>query len=76
MQNAPIISLLLKDYCRKGMLQNNQYPSDSVTNSYGESGDSSCEKSWVKKILWPLCVHPVNLKMDSKTLYYSMLKLS
>ena len=36
--------------------------SNFVTNSYGESWDSSCNKS-------------VNLETDAKTLYYSLLKL-
>ena len=64
--------------------------SDFVTNSYGESWDSACEKSWVPvqnqrvpvkktnlklKMLGPLCNQTVNLKIDSKTLYYSLLKL-
>ena len=64
--------------------------SDFVTNSYGASWDSSCEKSWVpvqnqwvpvkKKrvrnwMLGPLCDQTVNLKTDSKTLYYSALQL-
>ena len=55
---------------------------DFVTNSYGESWDSSCEKSWVQvkkslklKILRPLCNQTVYQKTDSKTLYYSILKL-
>ena len=55
-----------------------------VTNSYGESRDSSCEKSWVPvqnqwvpvqnpmspklKILGPLCNQTFHLKTDSKTL--------
>ena len=65
--------------------------SDFVTNRYSESWDSSCEKSlvpvqcqWVPikkikalklKMLGPLCNQTVNLKTDSKTLYYSLLKL-
>ena len=57
--------------------------SDFVTNSYGESWDSSCEKSWVpghnqwvpaeKKqgfMLGPLCNQTVNLETDGKTLHY------
>ena len=55
--------------------------SDVVTNSCGESWDSSCEKSWVPvqnhwvpvqktmspklKMLWPLCNQTDNLKMES-----------
>ena len=57
-----------------------------INNSYGASWDSSCEKSWVTvqnqsvpvkkkspklKMLGPLCNQTVNLKTDSKTLYYS-----
>ena len=64
--------------------------SDFVTNSYGESWDAFCEKLDpvqnhvqnvpVKKttnpiMLGPLCNQTVNLKADSKTLYYSILKL-
>ena len=65
--------------------------SDFVTNSYSESWDSFCEKSlvpvqcqWVPikkkktlklKMLGPLCNQTVNLKTDSKTLCYSILKL-
>ena len=61
------------------------YPSDFVTKSNGESWDSSWEKLWVpvqnhcvpvKKQQWvpgSLCNHKVNLKTDSKTLYYSLL---
>jgi len=59
--------------------------SDFVTNSYGESSDSSCEKSWVPvkkrtrspklKMLGPLCNWIVNLETDAKTLYYNLLKL-
>ena len=57
--------------------------SDFVTNGYGVSWDSSCEKPWVPvkkkslklKMLWLLCNHTVNPKTDSKTLYYSVLKL-
>ena len=64
---------------------------DFVRNSYDEWWDSSREKSWVPvqnhwglvqkttspklKILWPLCNQTVNRKKDSKTLYYSILKL-
>ena len=59
--------------------------SDFVTNSFGESWDSSCEKSWVpvrnhwvavQKTVspWLICNHTVNLKTDSKTQYYSLLK--
>ena len=53
---------------------------DFVTKSYGESWDSSCEKSWVpvkKKTVSPLVFYNqvVNLKTDSKTLYYRALKL-
>ena len=51
---------------------------DFVTNSYGESWDSSCEKLWVpvQKWVWHwkclglYVTRPVNLKADSKTLYY------
>ena len=32
-------------------------------------------KSSKLKMLWPLCNQTVNLNTDSKTLYYSMLKL-
>ena len=39
--------------------------------NYGESWDSSCEKSWFGL----LCNQTVSLKTDSKTLYYSILKL-
>ena len=39
-----------------------QDDSHFVVNSYGESWDSSCNKS-------------VNLEKDAKTLYYSLLKL-
>ena len=60
--------------------------SDFVTNSYGESLDSSCGKSWVPvQIQWgpeneskienAFFNQTVNLKTDSKTLYYSILKL-
>ena len=57
--------------------------SDFVTNGYGVFWDSSCEKPWVPvkkkslklKMLQPLCNHTVNPKTDSKTLYYSILKL-
>ena len=57
--------------------------SDFVINSYGESWDSSCEKSWVPVqnqwvrnwMLGPLCNQTVNLKTDPKTMYYSALKL-
>ena len=65
--------------------------SDFVTNSYDEWWDSSRDKSWVPvqnhwglvqkttspklKMLWPLCNQTVNLKKDSKALYYSILKL-
>ena len=46
---------------------------------YGESWESCCAKSRVpvQKImhLWVSCDHTVNLKTDSKTLYYSSLKL-
>ena len=58
--------------------------SDFVTNSYGVSLDSSCEKPWVPvkkkkgpkwKMLGSLCNETVNLKTDSQTLYYSILKL-
>ena len=63
----------------------NPVSSDFVTNSYGESWDSSCEKSWVpvqnhwvpvQKSFspWVFCKQTVNLKTDSKTLYYSLLK--
>ena len=64
---------------------------DFVANSSAESRDSSCEKSWVPvqnccvpvqkavspkfKMRGPLCKQTVNLKTDSKTLYYSILKL-
>ena len=60
------------------------YTSDFVTNSYGESWDSSCKKlgvpvqnQWVPKLkmFGPLCNQTVNLKTDSKTPYYSTLKL-
>ena len=60
----------------------NDFLSDFVANSYGESWDSASEKSWVQnqrvavketnpkfKMLGPLCNHTVNLKTDSKTLY-------
>ena len=57
--------------------------SDFVTNGHGVSWDSSCQKPWVPvkkkslklKMLLPLCNHAVNPKTDSKTLYYSILKL-
>ena len=53
--------------------------SDFVTNSYGESWDSSCWKSWVplqnhwvpvqnKMSPWIFCNHTVNLRSDYKTL--------
>ena len=57
---------------------------DFVTNSSGESWDSSCKKSCVPvkkkkssklKMLGRLCNQTVKLKTDSKTLYYSRLKL-
>ena len=59
--------------------------SDFVTNSYGESWDSSCEihesqfttieSQFKNKSPGSLCNHTVNLKTDSKTLYiYSLLK--
>ena len=70
-----------------GDLKDLLYSSDFVTNSYGESWDSSCEKSQVRvqnqrgpvkkkmsaklKIPGPLCSQTVNLKTDSKTLYYT-----
>ena len=67
----PQVSLVVLLYC-----------SDFVTNSYGEL---SCEKSRVPvkkkemslklEVLGPLCNQTVNLKTDSKTLYYSILKL-
>ena len=60
--------------------------SDFVTSIYGESWDSSCEKSWVpvqkkkkeSKIenVGTLFNQTVYLKTDSKTLYYNyILKL-
>ena len=60
--------------------------SDFVTNtcSYGESWDSSCEKSWVPvhnqgvlswKCLGLYVNQTVTLETDAKTLYYSLLKL-
>ena len=56
---------------------------DFVTNSYGESWDKSGEKSWVPvkkslklKMLGPLCNQTVNLRTDSKTLYYSILNVT
>ena len=50
--------------------------SDSVTISYGESRDWSCEESWVPApvktkqgvILGPLCNQTDNLETDAKTL--------
>ena len=54
--------------------------SEIVTNSYGES-QSRTNESWLKKsspqlkMLRPLCSQTVNLNTDSKTLYYSILKL-
>ena len=61
------------------------YTSDFVTNSYGESWESSCEKSLVpvqkqqKKSVSPklnmFCNVTVNLKTDSNDLYYLSLKL-
>ena len=64
--------------------------SDFATSSYGESWDSSCEKSWVSvqnhwvpvkekkssklKIFGTLCNQTVYLKTDSKALYYKGLK--
>ena len=54
--------------------------SEIVTNSYGES-QSRTNESWLKKsspqlkMLRPLCSQTVNLNTDSKTLYYSTLKL-
>ena len=61
------------------------YTSDFDTNSYGESWDSFCKKlgvpvqnQQVPKIIemfGPLCNQTVNSKTDSKTLYYSTLKL-
>ena len=65
--------------------QNNSTCSGFVTNSYGESWDSSCENSWVPvhnqwvpvqktmrpklRMLGLFCNQTVNLKTDSKTLY-------
>ena len=56
---------------------------DFVTNSYGESWNKSGEKSWVPvkkslklKMLGPLCNQTVNLRTDSKTLYYSILNVT
>ena len=46
--------------------------SDFVTNRYGESWETMSPKL---KMLGPLCNQTVNLKTDSKTLYYSTLKL-
>ena len=37
--------------------------------------ESHLKKSLKLKMLWPLCNHTVNLKTDSKTLSYSILKL-
>ena len=57
--------------------------SDFATNNYGESWDSSFEKSWVPvkkktspklKMLGPFCNQTVNLKTDPKALYYSIVK--
>ena len=60
-------------------------PSDFVTNSYGESLDSSCKKSWVPvqnqwvpvkkkgvvnwKCLGLICNQTVNLETDAKNPY-------
>ena len=68
-----------------------QTSSDFVTNSYGESWDSSCEnheslsitnesqlkktRSRKLKMLGPLCYQTVNLETVAKTLHYSLLKL-
>ena len=60
--------------------------SDFVTNSYGESWDSSCGKPWVpvqnhwapvQKTMssWVFCNHTVNLEADSKILYYGLVKI-
>ena len=65
--------------------------SDFFANSSPESRDYSCEESWVPvqnhcvpvqkavspklKMRGPLCSQTVNLKTDSKTLYYSILTL-
>ena len=46
--------------------------SDFVTNRYGEFRETVSPKL---KMLGPLCNQTVNLKTDSKTLYYSLLKL-
>ena len=56
---------------------------DYVTNSYGESWNSCWEKSWVPlqnhwaPVQCPgsLCNQALNLKTDSKTLYYSLRRL-
>ena len=70
--------------CFLGMYRN------FVTNSYGESWDSSCEKSWISvlnqwvpvknktSLKWKMLGHLckiVNLKTDSKIPYYTILKL-
>ena len=62
--------------------------SDFVANTYGESWDSSCEKSSVPvhtqlkktrtpklKMPGPSCNQTVYLETDAKTFYYSLLKL-
>ena len=60
--------------------------SDLITNSYGESGTHLVENHDFQsrtespinpklKMLWPLCNQTINLETDSKTLYYSILKL-
>ena len=59
--------------------------SDLITNSYGESGTrlvknresqsrTKSPKNPKLKMRWPLC-KTINLETDSKTLYYSILKL-
>lgn len=75
--------LCIFHYCKR--LCYNDAHSDFVTNIYGESWESSCEKSLVpvqkqqKKSVSPklnmFCNLTVNLKTDSNDLYYLSLKL-